>query len=139
MSGESEIDECLKAFEIRDKKRCHESLLQLSSPAKVRGKLNQTLLHLSARNGWYDVSKLLTTKYLCDPFSEDDNGYSVLHYACTSGNLDLVMYFIREWCLDPLKKSANNGITPLDISSREGHSTIVEYLKGVIGQLLMVL
>ena len=139
MSGESEIDECLKAFEIHDKKRCLEMLLQLSSPAKVRGKLNQALLHLSARNGWYDVSELLTTKYLCDPFSEDDNGYSVLHYACTSGNLDLVMYFIRERCLDPLKKSANSGETPLDICSREGHSTIVEYLKGVIGQLLMVL
>ena len=138
MSGESEIDECLKAFEIRDKERCLEMLLQLSSPAEVRGKLNQTLLHLSARNGWYDVSELLTTKYLCDPFSEDDNGYSVLHYACTSGNLDLVKYFIREWRLDPLKKSANSGETPLDISSREEHSTIIEYLKGVIGQLMVL-
>ena len=137
MSGESEEHNCLNAFENRDKKKCLQMLLQLPTPAKVRGKLNQTLLHLSARNGWYDVTKLLATKYLCEPFSEDNNGYTVLHHACTSGDLDVVMYLVQKWLLDPTKK-ANDGKTPLDLSEENGHTEIVEYVQSVIGQLLIV-
>ena len=132
-----EEENCLNAFDRRDRKSSFEMLLQLScDPAKLKGPTNQTLLHLSARNGWLDVTKLLVNKYHCDPFSEDDAGFSVLHHACTSGNLDVVVYVVHNWYLeiDP-KKRAKNGFTPLDHSEKTGDSDIIHYLRSVVGKV----
>ena len=136
MSNEEE-EKCLNSFDRRDRKSSIQMLLQLScDPAKLKSPTNQTLLHLSARNGWLGVTKLLVNKYRCDPFSEDDAGFSVLHYACASGNLDVVVYVVHNWYLeiDP-KKRTKDGFTPLDLSEQTGDSDIINYLRSVIGKV----
>ena len=55
-------------------------------------------LHIACRNGWLDVYTLLFDKYGLDPWSVDYfHGALPLHFACTSGNIELVQYIISQY------------------------------------------
>ena len=133
MSIEPIEDVCLEAFLEGNKEVGIEMLLKMYFPAVVRGAKNKTLLHLSALNGWCDITELLATKFQCDPFSVDDEGFSVLHYACMSGNLDVVKYLVQNLALDPENANNRRKKTPIELSERGGHYAVVQYLKRVIG------
>ena len=54
-------------------------------------------LHIVCRNGWLDVYTLLFEKYGLDPWSVDAiHGALPLHFACTSGNIELAQYLISQ-------------------------------------------
>ena len=55
-------------------------------------------LHIACRNGWLDVYRLLIEKYGLVPRSVDAiHGALPLHFACTSGNIELVQYIISQY------------------------------------------
>ena len=72
-----------------------------------------TLLHLSSRNGWLDVTKDLITNYHFDPQRKGSfHGETCLHYAAEGNHVDVVRYLITD-CNCDLMATDFNGSTVL--------------------------
>ena len=85
------------------------------------------ILHLTCRNGWLDVSVELIEKWRMSPEETDEvHGASPLHFACTSGNIELVKYLIFECSCNPYQLS-EDGLTVLHCAVMGGIA-IVKYL-----------
>ena len=70
-------------------------------------------LHIACRNGWLDAYTLLIEKYGLDPWSVDGiHGALPLHFACTSGNIELVQYLISQY-YNALSHVSIDGLTTL--------------------------
>ena len=96
-------------FEEKDRHEVIELLGKLDSV-----ELKETdWLHIACRNGWLDVYTLLIEKYGLDPWSVDAiHGALPLHFACTSGNIELVQYLISQY-YDALSHVSVDGLTTL--------------------------
>ena len=89
-----------------------------------------SLLHLSSRNGWFDVVKDLITNYHFDPQETDDWGNTCLHYAAegkcnVNGSLDVMKYLINHYHCNPM--ATNSGREPV-LHYAVKHIDIVKYL-----------
>ena len=84
-------------------------------------------LHIACRNGWLDVYTLLVEKYGLNPWSVDAiHGALPLHFACTSGNIELVQYLISQY-YDALSHVCDDGLTILHCAVMGGLA-IVKWL-----------
>ena len=123
-------DKCWAAFENRDHKEAVRLLPLVKEPNKIKRTYiwnNTSLLHLSSRNGWLDVTKDLITKYHCGPHERDGVGWTCLHWAARGNHVDVMRYLIDECHCDPMAVS-RSGRTPLHRAARWGSSAAVEYL-----------
>uniref|UniRef100_A0A1X7TTZ0 Uncharacterized protein n=1 Tax=Amphimedon queenslandica TaxID=400682 RepID=A0A1X7TTZ0_AMPQE len=123
--------ECWTAFEKRDHEEAVRLLPLVKEPNKIKRKYdtrdNTSLLHLSSRNGWLDVTKDLITRYHCDPHERNDDGWTCLHWAAYGNRVDVMRYLIDECHCDPMAVDWI-GRTPLHHAARWGSSAAVEYL-----------
>ena len=118
-------DKCWTAFVNKD----HEEAVRLLPLVKEPNTITRycSLLHLSSRNGWLDVTKDLITKYHCDPHERDGYDRTCLHYAAGGNHVDVMRYLIDECHCDPMAVDSG-GWTPLHRAARWGNSAVVEYL-----------
>ena len=86
------------------------------------------LLYIACRHGRLDVYKLLVEKYGLDPWSVDAiHGALPLHFACTSGNIELVKYIISQYYGAWLSHVSDDGLTTLHCAVMGG-LVIVKWL-----------
>ena len=118
--------ECWAAFKYNNHKEAVHLLPLVKEPNKIK-RWNDTLLHLSSRRGWLDVTKDLITKYHCDPHEGDGHGWTCLHWAAQGNHVDVMRYLIDECHCDPM--AVNRwGWTPLHWAAYCDSSAAVEYL-----------
>ncbi|XP_019859109.1 PREDICTED: 26S proteasome non-ATPase regulatory subunit 10-like, partial [Amphimedon queenslandica] len=86
---------------------------------------NTSLLHLSLRHGWLEVTKDLITKYHCDPHECDDGAQACLYWAAEGNHVDTMRYLIDVCHCDPMATN-NKGETVLHCAI--DHIDIVKYL-----------
>ena len=91
----------MDAFERGDHAEAVRLLPLVKEPHRIDAWPN-TLLHLSARNGWLDVTKDLITNYHFDPQERNYYGMTCLHYAAEGNHVDVVRYLITECNCDPM-------------------------------------
>uniref|UniRef100_A0A1X7TRT2 Uncharacterized protein n=1 Tax=Amphimedon queenslandica TaxID=400682 RepID=A0A1X7TRT2_AMPQE len=124
---------CWDAFENEDHKEAVRLLALVKELNKIKRRYsvwdNVSLLHLSSRYGWLDVTKGLITKYHCDPHERNDDGWTCLHYAAWRNHVDVMRYLIDEGHCDPMAVNGE-GCTPLHYAaSWEGnHVDVMRYL-----------
>ena len=121
---------CWDAFEYNNHKEAVHLLPLVKEPNKIKRTYvwdNTSLLHLSSRRGWLDVTKDLITKYHCDPHERDGGGWTCLHWAAQCNHVDVMRYLIDECHCDPMAVS-RRGLTPLHHATLYGSSAAVEYL-----------
>ena len=127
-------DKCWAAFDRKDHEEAVHLLPLVKEPDKITREILYSsdrinlpfvsLLALSSRNGWLDVTKDLITKYHCDPH---ERGKACLHYAAEYNRVDVMRYLIDECHCDPM--AADRGEwTPLHWATYMGSSAAVEYL-----------
>ena len=125
-------DKCWEAFERHNHKEAVHLLPLVKDPNKIKRTYdiwaNTSLLHLSSRRGWLDVTKDLITKYHCDPHERDGVGRTCLHWAARYNHVDVMRYLIDECHCDPM--AVNEwGWTPLHrVAADWGRSAAAEYL-----------
>ena len=95
-----------------------------------RYRCRANLLHLSSRNGWFDVVKDLITNYHFDPQETDGKGHTCLHYAAlgirnVNGSLDVMKYLINHHHCNPMATNRDRE-TVLHFAVK--HIDIVKYL-----------
>ena len=124
-------DKCWAAFKYRDHEEAVHLLPLVKEPNKIKRTYiwdNTSLLHLSSRNGWLDVTKDLITKYHCDPRERDgDGGETCLHWAIGGNHVDVMRYLIDECHCDP-KVPAKYGYTVLHSVADKGSFDFIKYL-----------
>uniref|UniRef100_A0A1X7SS28 Uncharacterized protein n=1 Tax=Amphimedon queenslandica TaxID=400682 RepID=A0A1X7SS28_AMPQE len=123
-------DKCWVAFEYGLHEEAVRLLPLVKEQNKIKGRYgwdNVSLLHLSSRNGWLDVTKDLITKYHCDPHERDGWDWTCLHYAARDNHVDVMRYLIDECHCDPMAVSRASW-TLLHVAASCGSSTAVEYL-----------
>uniref|UniRef100_A0A1X7USQ1 G domain-containing protein n=1 Tax=Amphimedon queenslandica TaxID=400682 RepID=A0A1X7USQ1_AMPQE len=123
-------DKCWDAFRKGDHKKAVHLLPLVKEPNKIKKIVwnNTSLLHLSSRNGWLDVTKDLITKYHCDPQERDSTGETCLHYAADGNHVDVMRYLINECHCDPMA-TENKGETALHKAAAEYNSPdVIKYL-----------
>ena len=119
--------QCLYAFDRGDHEEAVRLLPLVKEPNSISISGNTSLLHLSSRNGWLDVTKDLITKYHCDPHQRDGDGQTCLHYAAQHDHVDVMGYLINEYRFDPMAVD-RWGWTPLHIAAQHDHVDVMRYL-----------
>ena len=135
MSKHSEESTLLERFSnpfTTTEKLAIELLSRFPDPAAIKSIKDKrlydcTLLHHACGNKWYEVVRLLITKYKCEPDAKDKEGQTPLHCACANGQLDFVMYLVTECNCDPLKID-KYGDTPLSLACCCSHYDVVSFL-----------
>ena len=138
---ESLRDECAAAFVKGDFNQALHLLPLLDKPKLLRTGIrleisywtywcDASLLHLSSRNGWFDVVKDLITNYHFDPQETDNKGHTCLHYAAegirnVNGSLDVMKYLINHHHCNPM--ATNKRDEPV-LHYAVKHIDIVKYL-----------
>ena len=138
---ESLRDECAAAFQFGDLQRALHFLTLIDEPKRVRTEIDlgisifgfwchASLLHLSSRNGWFDVVKDLITNYHFDPQETDNKDTTCLHYAAegirnVNGSLDVMKYLINHHHCNPM--AINKDREPV-LHFAVKHIDIVKYL-----------
>ena len=74
-----------------------------------------------------DVVKYLINEHKCNPQCRDKEGQTPLHYACVSGQLEIVQYFHSEKLSD-LVHTAHSGDTPLHFACKSHQVEVVQFL-----------
>uniref|UniRef100_A0A1X7SZJ4 Uncharacterized protein n=1 Tax=Amphimedon queenslandica TaxID=400682 RepID=A0A1X7SZJ4_AMPQE len=124
-------DKCWTAFEERDHKEAVRLLPLVKEPNKIKRSYiewdNTSLLHLSSRHGWLDVTKDLITKYHSDPHERDSDGRTCLHYAAYDNHGDVMRYLIDECHCDPMVPN-KYGDTVLHSVAKNGSLDFMKYL-----------
>ena len=67
-------------------------------PRYIRNEQEQTLLHVACElrcSGAIDMVRVLVEIYQCNPLITDRNSLTAYHYACLSGNLEVLSYLFR--------------------------------------------
>ncbi|XP_011408638.1 PREDICTED: ankyrin repeat-containing protein C6C3.08-like, partial [Amphimedon queenslandica] len=116
---------CLDAFDRGDHEEAVRLLPLVEGPTGISLSGHTSLLHLSSRNGWLDVTKDLITQYRCDPHERGEGGRTCLHYAARHDHVDVLKYLIFERHCDPMATDTM-GQTPLHTAAAFSRS--VKYL-----------
>ena len=126
-----ELDrKCNDAFESGDHAEAVRLLPLVKELHRSGGRVfydKETLLHLSSRNGWLDVTKDLITNYHFDPQKSNDYGKTCLHYAAEDNHVDMVRYLITECNCDPMATD-KYGNTVLHYAAACGSLNVMKYL-----------
>ena len=88
-------NKCWAAFKRGDHSEAVRLLSLVNEPRKITGG-ESSLLHLSSRHGWLNVTKVLITRYHCDPYQIDTDGHSCIDYAVRYYQVDVMRYFFNE-------------------------------------------
>ena len=124
-------DKCWDAFEKGNHEEAVCLLPLVKEPNKIKRRYivwdNASLLHLSSRHGWLDVTKDLITKYHCDPHERDGDGDTCLHWAALGNHVDVMRYLIDECHCDP-KVPDKNGDTVLHRAASYGSFDFMKHL-----------
>jgi len=59
-------------------------------------KASQTPLHLSAQEGFLDITKFLIEKYDANIHAKDKNEWTPLHSACFNGHIEVARYLLSK-------------------------------------------
>ena len=73
-------------------------LLTHCDPKYIRNEQQQTLLHVACQlnhSGVIDMIRVLVEIYQCNPLLTDTKSLTAYHYACLSGNLEVLSYLFR--------------------------------------------
>ena len=137
---ESLRKECTAAFVEGDLNQALHLLPLVEQPKLLKTEIDSgpywslrcdaSLLHLSSRNGWFDVVKDLITNYHFDPQEKDDRRNTCLHYAAegirnVNGSLDVMKYLINHHHCNPMATNSHR-VTVLHYAVK--HIDIVKYL-----------
>ena len=118
---------CKDAFRNGDHAEAVRLLPLVKEPHLIRDWSGTTLLHhLSARNGWLDVTKDLITNYHFDPQKRPFYG-NCLHYAAEGNHVDVVRYLITECNCDPMATDMDRN-TVLHRVAACGSLDVMKYL-----------
>ena len=131
--------DCVVACKVGNLERVLHLLPLLIEPKILRTEMyigiyswrcHASLLHLSSRNGWFDVVKDLITNYHFDPQKTDNKGNTCLHYAAegirnVNGSLDVMKYLINHHHCNPM---ATNWDREPVLHFAVNHIDIVKYL-----------
>ena len=123
-------DKCWDAFKDRDHKEAVRLLPLVKEPNKIKrtyGVTKTSLLYLSTRHGWLDVTKDLITKYHCDQSERDGDGWNCLYWVAGGNQVDVMRYLIDECHCDPMAVDWR-GWTPLHLAAYWGSPAAAEYL-----------
>ncbi|GHS93191.1 hypothetical protein AGMMS49949_06200 [Alphaproteobacteria bacterium] len=85
----------------------------------------RTSLHVAARDGFYDIVKLLVEKE-ADVQAGDKHRSTPLHYAASNGKIDVVEFLVESGAKVDAKSIYAD--TPLHNASEHGHYEIVKFL-----------
>ena len=88
---------------------------------------NTSLLQLSSRNGWLDVTKDLITKYHFNPLEYDDGARTCLHWAAEGNHVDTMRYLINECHCNPMAID-KDGYSILHKAADKGSLDAMKYL-----------
>ena len=80
-----------------------------------------------SKNPNLDVVKYLINEHKCNPQCADEEGQTPLHYACASGQLEIVQYFHSEKLSD-LVHTAHWGDTPLHYACELNQVEVTQFL-----------
>ena len=116
---------CRYAFSSGDHAEAVRLLPLVKEPHQISS-WSGTLLHLSSKNGWLDVTKDLITNYHFDP-QESYRGKTCLHFAAEGNHVDVVRYLITECNCDPMTDK-DNGDTVLHKAAAHGSLDVMKYL-----------
>ena len=120
---------CRDAFRSGDHAEAVRLLPLVKEPHRIRPWFNNdTLLHLSSRNGWLDVTKDLITNYHFDPQESNVWGITCLHYAAEGNHVDVVRYLITKCNCDPMTTSDRYRNTVLHRAAAHGSLDVMKYL-----------
>uniref|UniRef100_A0A1X7UB89 Death domain-containing protein n=1 Tax=Amphimedon queenslandica TaxID=400682 RepID=A0A1X7UB89_AMPQE len=124
-------DKCWTAFVKGDHEEAARLLPLVKEPNKIKRKydmwIDTSLVHLSSRHGWLDVTKDLITKYHCDPQERGGLDWTCLHWAARGNQVDVMRYLIDECHCDPMTVDWKGRI-PLHWAARWDYSAVAEYL-----------
>ena len=73
-------------------------LLTHCDPRTIRNERHETLLHVACQrkdDEAIDMVRALVEIYQCSPFLRDEQSSTAYHYACLSGNLNVLCYLFR--------------------------------------------
>lgn len=103
-------------------------LLPISDLTVVDDKEN-TLLHLAARRGLVQVSRLLLQNIKVDPNLKNHNDVTPLHFAAHTGNYELARLLLLHPLINTSTATADaDGATPLCIAVQRNHEQLVALL-----------
>ena len=138
-------EECWSAFQKRNRRKALRLLPMLDDPDLVKDKIrisdllqlpipffdddvrfDMSLLDLSSRNGWLDVTKDLITKYHFDPHHIFHR--NCLHFAAMGNHVKVVEYLVTEHKLDPLYQDGDDNHTALHFAAANGSLAVLRYL-----------
>ena len=129
---------CKDAFRSGDHAEAICLLPLVKKPHQIRDWYsNDTLLHLSSRYGWLDVTKDLITNYHFDPQEITFYGETCLHYAAEGNHVDVVRYLITECNCDPMATDKYRD-TVLHRAAAHGSLDVMKYLIEHLNCNLMV-
>lgn len=105
-----------------------QSLLKIGSDPSQLDDLSETALHKAVREGHIEtVQALLVTG---DVNAESNIGMTPLHWACVTGN-DEIVALLLEYGADPHKRNDFiDGMTPSNMAESLGYTEIVALLSG---------
>ena len=119
---------CKDAFRSGDHAEAIRLLPLVKKPHQIRDWYsNDTLLHLSSRYGWLDVTKNLITNYHFDPQEINFYGRTCLHYAAEDNHVDMMRYLITECNCDPMATDKYRD-TVLHRAAAHGSLDVMKYL-----------
>ena len=94
---------------------------------EARGFLERTPFLFAAQKGHLDILELLKEKG-ADIYATDKDGDNALHFACTMGRADIVIWLLDN-CDMNLETKGSWERTPFLHAAEEGHLQIVKLLK----------
>ena len=123
-------EQCWAAFRDGKHDKAVSLLPSVEEPNKMKRVYlykNTSLLHLSSRHGWLDVTKHLMSKYHCDPHEIDDGARTCLHWAAEGNHADTMRYLIDECHCNPMAID-KDGYTVLHKAADKGSLDAMKYL-----------
>ncbi|XP_067650463.1 ankyrin repeat domain-containing protein 50-like [Haliotis asinina] len=89
-------------------------------------KTGQTPLMTVALLGHRDMFDVLVSEG-ADVYQVDNDDFSILHWACRGGHVDMVKHIVAKYSAD-INRKAKRGEVPLMTAAYNGHSDVVDFL-----------
>ncbi|XP_067655371.1 ankyrin repeat domain-containing protein 50-like [Haliotis asinina] len=91
-----------------------------------RGQHNRTPVMLAANKGHKELFDFLVSRG-CNLLTVDGNGDSILHAACTGGNVDICKYFLSKDIVG-IESRGQYNMTPVMVAAIYGHRELFDFL-----------